>query len=80
MVQETKVEHHIFFCIYWNLVLAQKIRCGKYGWEENIKMDLMEIGLEVWIGFIWLKIGTSGGFCGHGNEPSGSLKGGEFLE
>jgi hypothetical protein len=29
----------------------------------------------VWIGCIWLRIGTSE----HGNEPSGSIKGGEFL-
>jgi hypothetical protein len=32
-------------------------------WLNNIKMDLREIGWEgiVWIGSIWLKIGTSGG-------------------
>jgi hypothetical protein len=29
---------------------------------DNIKMDLLEVGLErVWIGFIWLRIGTVGG-------------------
>jgi hypothetical protein len=30
-------------------------------WEDNIKMDLKEIGLGVWIGFICLRIGTGGG-------------------
>jgi len=30
-------------------------------WEYNIKMDLREIGCEVWSGFIWLRIGTSSG-------------------
>jgi hypothetical protein len=30
-------------------------------WEDNIKMDLREIGLGMWIGFIWLRIGTGGG-------------------
>jgi hypothetical protein len=31
-------------------------------------------------GFIWLVIVTSaGGSCEHGNELSGSIKGGEFL-
>jgi hypothetical protein len=25
-------------------------------------------------GFGWLRIGPSGGFCEHGNEPSGSIK------
>jgi hypothetical protein len=32
-------------------------------WVDNIKKDLREIGWDgvVWIGFIWLRIGTSGG-------------------
>jgi hypothetical protein len=30
-------------------------------WEDGIRMDLREIGLEVWIGFDWLWIGTGGG-------------------
>jgi hypothetical protein len=29
-------------------------------WEDDIKMNLREIGKEVWIGWIWLRIGTSG--------------------
>jgi hypothetical protein len=33
----------------------------------------------VWIGLIWLRIGTSGGLE-HGNEPSGSIKFWEVLE
>jgi hypothetical protein len=31
-------------------------------WEDNIKMDLREIFFGMWIGFIWLRIGTGGGF------------------
>jgi hypothetical protein len=30
-------------------------------WEDEIRMDLREIGLGVWIGFGWLGIGTGGG-------------------
>jgi hypothetical protein len=30
-------------------------------WVDNIKMDLREIEWDVWIGLIWLRIGTSGG-------------------
>jgi hypothetical protein len=31
-------------------------------WEDGIRMDLTEIGLwGVWIGFGWLRTGTSGG-------------------
>jgi hypothetical protein len=34
----------------------------------------------MWIGFILLRIRTGGGPCEHVNEPSGSIKGGEFLD
>jgi hypothetical protein len=30
-------------------------------WEDNIKMDLHEMGWGAWTGFIWLRIGTGGG-------------------
>jgi hypothetical protein len=30
-------------------------------WDENSKMDLGEIGLDGWIGFMWLNISTCGG-------------------
>jgi hypothetical protein len=33
---------------------------GRHWWVDNIKMDLREDGM-VWIGLIWLRIGTSGG-------------------
>jgi hypothetical protein len=55
---------------------------GRYRrrWEDNIKMDLTNIGLEVWTGFIWRKTGTSGGPCEYGNKPSGSIKCWEIIE
>jgi len=30
-------------------------------WEDNIKMDLQEVGWGVWTGSSWLRIGTGGG-------------------
>jgi len=30
-------------------------------WEDNIKMDLQEVGWVAWTGLIWLRIGTGGG-------------------
>jgi hypothetical protein len=33
----------------------------------------------VWTGFIWLRIGTVGGKCEHGNEPSVFIIAGNFL-
>jgi len=30
-------------------------------WEDNIKMDLQEVGWGTWTGLIWLRSGTDGG-------------------
>ena len=30
-------------------------------WEDNIKMDLHEVGCGVWTGLSWLRIGTGEG-------------------
>jgi hypothetical protein len=40
-------------------ILVGKPPLGR--WVGNIKMDLRQDGM-VWIGLIWLRIGTSGGF------------------
>jgi hypothetical protein len=33
----------------------------RHRWEDNIKMDLQEVGWGAWTGLIWLRIGTGGG-------------------
>jgi hypothetical protein len=43
-------------------------------------MDLEEMEWRVWIGLIWLKVGTDGGSCEHGDEPPSSINGREFLD
>jgi len=49
--------------------------------EDNIKMDLQEVGWRPWTGLIWLRIGTGGAdFCECGYETSGSIKCGEFFD
>jgi hypothetical protein len=35
--------------------------------------------VKVWTGLKWLSIGFSVGFCECGDEPSGSIKVGNFL-
>jgi hypothetical protein len=35
-----------------------RLRCR---WEDNIRMDLQEVGWGVWSGLSWLRIGTGGG-------------------
>jgi hypothetical protein len=34
-------------------------RC-RHRWDDNIRMDLIEMDVLVWTGFIWLRLGTSG--------------------
>jgi len=43
-------------------------------------IDLKEIGWGAWNGLIWLRRWTEGGTCEYGNELSGSIKCGEFLD
>jgi len=33
----------------------------RHRWENNIKMDLQDVGVGVWTGLSWLRIGTGGG-------------------
>ena len=33
---------------------------SRRSWEDNIKMDLQELGCEAWTGLIWLRMGTGG--------------------
>jgi hypothetical protein len=35
-----------------------KSRCT---WEDNIKLDLQEVGMAEWTGSSWFRIGTGGG-------------------
>ena len=46
-------------------------------WVDNIRTDLQKVGC----GYMdWPRIETVGGRCECGNEPSGSVKCGEFLD
>ena len=51
----------------------------KRGRGYNIKMDLREVG-GARTGLICLGIGTGEGCCEYGDEPSGFIKCGEFLD
>jgi hypothetical protein len=55
--------------------------CWELGrrWKGNIGTDLRKIG---WEGVDWMRLCQHSmvGFCEHGNEPSASIKGGEFLD
>jgi hypothetical protein len=50
-------------------------------WEDNIKMDLQEVGWgEAWTGSSGLRTGAGGDTCKCADESSGSIKCGEFLD
>jgi hypothetical protein len=49
-------------------------------WKNNIKMVLKEVRLTVWTGFKWLRVSPMAVPCEQGNEPSCSIKDGEFLD
>jgi hypothetical protein len=72
------------------IINAYKILVGKPGgkrplgrpnrrWEDNIEVNVREMGLENWIHLAQDRDRWRGS-CEHGNEPSGSIKGGEFLD
>jgi hypothetical protein len=56
-------------------------RKPRYQWEDNIRMDLREI---VWEGVDWMHLVQDRAqwwaLVGTVNEPSGSVKDGEFLD
>jgi hypothetical protein len=43
--------------------LKRKRTFGRPGrkWEDNIKIDIREVGKEAYTGFIWLRLVTGGG-------------------
>ena len=51
---------------------------GVDGWII-IRWIFRKLDVVIWTGSSWLKIGTVAGTCECGNEPSDSIKCGEFL-
>jgi hypothetical protein len=47
---------------------------------EILRWIFRKWDVGVWTGPSWLRIGTGGGHCESRNEPSGSIKYGEFLD
>jgi hypothetical protein len=39
----------------------RSLRSSRCRWEDNIKMDLQEVGCGVWTGLSWLRIEPDGG-------------------
>jgi hypothetical protein len=46
--------------IDWKPKRERPLGRPRHRWAHNMKLDLREIGLGVWIGFIWLRVRTGG--------------------
>jgi hypothetical protein len=44
-----------------------------------LKWVLMQRGVRMWTGLMWLRIRYNGEMCEHGSRPSGSIKGSDQL-
>jgi hypothetical protein len=66
---------------FWSGNFKERRPCGrpKHRWDDNIKIDLREIRLNMCTGFSWLRMGVHGSFCELSNESSGSIKSRNFL-
>ena len=56
---------------------GREIERSRRRWEDNIKMDVQEVE---WGGMDWIDLAQGRDRCKRGNEPSGSIKYGEFLD
>jgi len=63
---------------FWLESLKGRDHLEDPGVDEKVILELIlgKLFGKVWTGCIWLRIRTSE----HGNEPSGSMKGGEFFD
>jgi len=52
---------------------------SRHRWEDDSKMDIQEVGWGCGLDRAGSGLGQVAGTCDSGNEPSGSIKCGDFL-
>jgi len=74
-------------CVFWYTGfwwgnLRERDHLGDPGVDGRIilRWIFRKWDVGIWTGSSWLRIGTGGGICEFGNEPSCSIKCGEFLD
>jgi len=73
-------ERHIYRVLVGKPEGKRPLGRPRHKWEDNIKMDLQELGCG---GMDWIDMAQDrdmAGTCECGNEPSGSVKCGECLD
>jgi hypothetical protein len=63
---------------YWKYRKNRTLEIAKRKRKNNMKIDLTERGLGVWIRICWLRTLVPD-FCENGNERSRNIKGGQCL-
>jgi hypothetical protein len=53
-------DREVYRVLVGKLERKRPLRRPRHKWEDGIRMDLRETGWEVWNGFAWLRMGTSG--------------------
>jgi hypothetical protein len=62
----------------YRVLVGKPERKGQLGrprlrWEDNISLDLQEVGCGLWTGLGWLRIEIVEDHCVCGNRPSGFI-------
>jgi hypothetical protein len=52
----------VFRVLLWKPEGKRPLGRPRRKWEDNIKMDLQEVGWRLWTGSSWFWIGTCGGY------------------
>jgi hypothetical protein len=67
--------------VFWLEDLKGRVHLEDLGIHGKIIVALI-VGKDgkVWPGYLWLRVGSRGMPCEHSNEPSGSMKGREFVD
>jgi hypothetical protein len=51
---------NVFNILFEKLEGKRQIRRPRLGWDDGMKINIREIRFRLWIGVMWLRVGTSG--------------------
>jgi hypothetical protein len=51
---------NVFNILFEKFEGKRQIRRPRLGWDDGMKINIREIRFRLWIGVMWLRVGTSG--------------------